>query len=121
MTLSTNKTFLNFILLGGTTEQKILATSKAGFDEAEIWQEDVRAYPGSQGDLRAQLQRSALRLQDVMVLRDFVGAPSHLHEEKRSQAARMLDLAVAIRTDTLQSPATTLSDCDPRSTTTFAG
>lgn len=113
MMTSTNKTFLNFILLGGTTEQKIAATRDAGFDEAEIWLEDVQRYPGSPDELKAQVEQAGLRLQDVMVLRDFAGAPSHLHEEKREQAVKMLDLAVAIGTDTVQSPATTLRDCEP--------
>jgi 4-hydroxyphenylpyruvate dioxygenase len=113
MTSSINKTFLNFILLGGSTEQKIMACREAGFDEAEIWQEDVQAYQGSPNELRVRVEQSGLRLQDVMVLRDFAGAPPHLHEEKRMQAIQMLDLAVAIGTDTVQSPATTLHDCNP--------
>lgn len=113
MTISSNKTFLNFILLGGTTEQKIAATRAAGFDEAEIWKEDVQAYPGSPSELKAHVAQVGLGLADVMVLRDFAGAPQHLHEEKRSQAIQMLDMAVAIGTDTVQSPATTLADCDP--------
>ena len=108
-----NKTFLNFILLGGSTEQKIAATLAAGFDEAEIWNEDVAAYPGGPAELGAHIKACGLRLADIMVLRDFAGAPMHLHDEKRAQALHMMELALALGTDTVQSPATTLAEHVP--------
>ncbi|MBD8094595.1 sugar phosphate isomerase/epimerase [Pseudomonas fluorescens] len=110
---ATNKTFLNFIMMGGSTEQKIAATRAAGFDEAEIWKEDVQAWPGSPDELKIRLAQAGLSLADIMVLRDFAGAPPYLHDEKRAQATQMLDMAVSIGTNTVQSPATTLVDCDP--------
>ncbi|WP_201192472.1 sugar phosphate isomerase/epimerase family protein [Pseudomonas fluorescens] len=113
MTSIPNKTFLNFIVLGGTTEQKIAATAAAGFDQAEIWREDVEAYGPGAPALAAHLQESDLALADIMVLRDFAGAPAHLRDEKRAQAIQMMDIAVSIGADCVQSPAITLLDCEP--------
>lgn len=113
MAKTNNKTFLNFILLSGTTEQKVAATLAAGFDEAEIWNEDVAACGLAPAELGAHIKACGLGLADIMVLRDFAGAPRHLHEEKRAQALHMMELALAIGTDTVQSPATTLADYIP--------
>lgn len=113
MPASPNKTFLNFIALGATTERKITATAAAGFDEAEIWNEDVAAFTASPDALKGLFAQARLGVADIMVLRDFAGAPAHLHEQKRLQALQMLDMAVAIGTDTVQSPATSLVDHQP--------
>lgn len=108
-----NTFFLNLILLGGTTGEKIAATRAAGFDEAEIWREDVEAFAQGPAALAALCKAQGLGLTDVMVLRDFPGAPAHLREQKRDQALQMLQMAVAIGTDTVQCPATSLADFDP--------
>jgi 4-hydroxyphenylpyruvate dioxygenase len=81
MTAITNKTFLNFIVLGGTMEEKIAATAAAGFDQAEVWREDVEAYEPGAKALGIRLRSAGLIPTDIMVLRDFAGAPVHLHQE----------------------------------------
>jgi 4-hydroxyphenylpyruvate dioxygenase len=108
-----NRFFLNFILLGGTTAEKVAATRAAGFDEAEVWREDVEAFAPGATELGDLCRAAGLALTDVMVLRDFPGAPPRLRNEKRQQAIEMMEIALAIGTDTVQCPATTLTDFDP--------
>ncbi|MFC6378381.1 hypothetical protein [Tatumella terrea] len=47
--LNRNALFLNTILLGGTTAQKLEAVADAGFAQAELWQQDVQETGGGYG------------------------------------------------------------------------
>jgi len=108
-----NEMFLNLIVLGGNTEEKLRAAKNAGFDAVEIWNEDVDSYFGGATAVRTLANNLEIVFTDCMVLRYFAGAPKSLREEKRSAALAMLERAVALGTDAIQSPATTLDDCDP--------
>jgi len=110
---SKNATFLNLIVMGGTTTQKLTAAKAAGFDEVEIWTEDVESFDGDASALGRYAKNLELGFTDCMVLRDFAGAPAALRAAKRTAAIDMLERAVALGTDAIQSPATTLADCDP--------
>ena len=105
--------FLNTILLGGSTADKIAAAGSAGFGQIELWRQDVDAHPeGAPGVLQA-LARARLGLTDFQVLLDFDGAPGERRTAKRQEALQMLDLAVQLGATTLLAPASTDPGCDP--------
>jgi len=78
-----NPLFINTVLLGGTTEEKIIAAAQAGFTQLELWRQDVEAAKGPAQDVAALLQKQQLGLTDYQVLLDFDGAP----DEQRREAA----------------------------------
>ena len=53
--INRNALFLNTILLGGTTAQKLQAVADAGFAEAELWQQDVQETGGDTAGIRQHL------------------------------------------------------------------
>lgn len=108
----TGPRFLNTVLLGGTTTEKLDAIAAAGFAQAELWRQDVQA--ASLTGVRADLQRCGLRLTDVQVLLDFDGAPGGARERKRDEARALLDLAAALDAGTVLAPASTDRGCDPQ-------
>ena len=110
---SRNPLFINTVLLGGSTEDKIAAAHAAGFDQVELWQQDVDAEPGGAVPVRDTLRRNGVGLTDFQVLLDFDGAPDRRREAKRAEALRMLDTAVLVGASTLLTPASTDPDCDP--------
>lgn len=106
-----NPLFLNTILLGGSTRDKIHAASKAGFAQIELWRQDVEAFaPGAEA-LGPTLADQDLGLTDYQVLLDFDGAPDTKREAKRREALSMLDTAVRVGAGTLLTPASTDRDC----------
>lgn len=104
--------FLNTILLGGTTDQKIAAAAAAGFDQIELWRQDVDSAPGGIDAVMAALSQAHTGLTDVQVLMDFDGAPGVRRAAKRTEALQMLDLAVTLGADTVLTPASTDPACD---------
>ena len=108
-----NPLFLNTILLGGPTAGKVAAARAAGFDEIELWREDVDAVPGGAVALRRLLSDDGLGVTDYQVLLDFDGAPGERRAKKRAEATWMLDQAVEVGAPMLLSPASTDRDCDP--------
>jgi 4-hydroxyphenylpyruvate dioxygenase len=96
-----NPTFINTILLGGTPAQRIAAAHAAGFDQIEIWRQDVEAHEGGPKDLSGCLQKHGIGVTDYEVVRDFDGAPESRREEKRAEALSMLDTAVSIGISTV--------------------
>ncbi len=99
--LPSNPTFINMILLGGTPEQKIEAARSAGFDQVEIWRQDVEAHSGGPHGLGSKLRENGIGVTDFQVVRDFEGAPGALREEKRRDALFMLETAERLGTDTV--------------------
>lgn len=111
--LMTNRLFINTVLLGGTTEQKIAAAGAAGFDQIELWRDDVESnVDGAAGVVRA-LHAAGVGLTDFQVLLDFDGAPGDRRADQRQEALRMLDTAVQVGATTLLVPASTDAECDP--------
>jgi 4-hydroxyphenylpyruvate dioxygenase len=106
-----NPTFINTILLGGAPEQKIEAARSAGFDQIEIWRQDVEAHEGGPEDLSGCLHKHGIGVTDYEVVRDFDGAPEILREKKRAEALSMLDTAVSIGTNTVLVTASSDPDC----------
>ena len=94
-------TFINTILLGGPPTQKIAAARAAGFDQIEIWRQDVEAHESGPEDLAIRLRDHGIGITDYEVVRDFDGAPEILRETKRAEALAMLDTAVKIGTNTV--------------------
>ncbi|EJL88805.1 sugar phosphate isomerase/epimerase [Pantoea sp. GM01] len=103
--MSRNPKFLNLVLLNGEPEEKLRAARAAGFDQVEIWREDVQA---STPQLAKQLQ---LGFTNVQVLRDFTGAPDRERQQKREELRQFIKIAQNIGCDTIQAPASTREDC----------
>jgi len=93
--------FINTILLGGTSQQKIEAASSAGFDQIEIWRQDVEAHDGGPQGVGNMLQEHSMGVTDYQVVRDFDGAPDLFREGRRREALFMLDTAVMLGTNTV--------------------
>lgn len=110
-TVLTNPLFINLVLLGGSTQEKIAAAVAAGFDQVELWRQDLEAFGGDARLLRRVLADEGIKLTDFQVLLDFDGAPPAIRADKRSEALRMLDSAAALGATTLLSPASTHADC----------
>ncbi|ROP50041.1 4-hydroxyphenylpyruvate dioxygenase [Enterobacter sp. BIGb0383] len=111
MRFNVNKLFINTVLLGGTTEQKIRAAADAGFTQIEIWRQDIEAVGGNTAEIVRQLRHHHLGLTDYQVLLDFDGAPDGMQKQKREEALAMLDTAAALGATTLLAPASTHPDC----------
>lgn len=105
--------FINTILLGGSTLDKLAAARDAGFDQIELWRQDVEQYYRSPAQLKDRLEERGLGLTDYQVLLDFDGAPAQKREAKRSEALQMLDTAVEVGATTLLVPASTDVSCNP--------
>jgi len=106
-----NPLFLNTILLGGSTADKLVACHGAGFDQIELWQQDLAAASGDASALKQQLDALPLALTDYQVLLDFDGAPDSIRAAKRAEAITMLDTAVKLGATTLLTPGCTRPDC----------
>lgn len=100
-----NPKFLNLVLLNGEPEEKLRAARAAGFDQVEIWRDDVQA---STPQLAKQLQ---LGFTNVQVLRDFTGAADRDRQQKREELRQFIQIAQTIGCDTIQAPASTREDC----------
>ncbi|WP_455852430.1 sugar phosphate isomerase/epimerase family protein [Pantoea endophytica] len=100
-----NPKFLNLVLLNGESEERLRAARAAGFDQVEIWRDDVQA---STPQLAKQLQ---LGFTNVQVLRDFTGAPDRDRQQKREELRQFIQIAQTIGCDTIQAPASTREDC----------
>lgn len=107
-----NSLFLNTVLLGGSTQDKISAAAAAGFEQLELWRQDVDAQPGGTDGAVQALRRAGIGLTDFQVLMDFDGAPGDQRGVKRAEALQMLDLAARLGAGTLLAPASTDPDCD---------
>lgn len=105
--------FINTVVLGGSTEQKIAAAGAAGFHDIELWRQDVAAAADGVAGVQAALGRAGVGLTDFQVLLDFDGAPGGHRMVRRQEAVRMLDQAVQLGADTLLAPASTDAGCDP--------
>jgi sugar phosphate isomerase/epimerase len=103
----THPAFLNLVLLSGEPEEKLQAARDAGFDQVEIWREDVEACHGG----AAQLAQQGIGFTNLQVLRDFTGAPGDLRRQKRDELRQFIEMAQALGCDTIQAPATTREDC----------
>lgn len=106
-----NPLFLNTILLGGSTHDKLRAASQAGFAQIELWRQDVDGFAPGADELKIELATSGLGLTDYQVLLDFDGAPDGKREAKRQEALSMLDTAARVGATTLLTPASTDADC----------
>lgn len=104
--------FINTVLLGGSSEQKIAAAGAAGFAQVELWRQDVDPMPGGGAGAVRMLERAGVGLTDFQVLLDFDGAPNEKRASKRAEALQMLDMAAALGAGTLLAPASTDPACD---------
>uniref|UniRef100_UPI000551F78C sugar phosphate isomerase/epimerase family protein n=1 Tax=Erwinia oleae TaxID=796334 RepID=UPI000551F78C len=111
MKFANNPLFLNTVLLGGTSEEKISAAAGAGFQQIELWRQDVEKAQGDVRRLTQFIHAQGLALTDYQVLLDFTGAPDVKRAEKRSEALTLLDTAAALDASTLLVPASTDPAC----------
>lgn len=108
---SHNPLFINTVLTGGSTEEKLQAARLAGFDQVELWRQDVESASGDTRDVARLLENNRLALTDFQVLLDFDGAPDEQREAKREEALQMLEMAVQLGASTLLTPASTHRGC----------
>lgn len=106
-----NPLFINTVCLGGTTDDKLRAAHDAGFQQVELWRQDVEASGGDTAGIKTLLQKLPVGLTDYQVLLDFDGAPDSIREDKRHEALRILDTAVALGATLLLTPACTHKEC----------
>ncbi|WP_347558730.1 sugar phosphate isomerase/epimerase family protein [Robbsia sp. KACC 23696] len=106
-----NPLFINTILLGGPTVQKLAAAKAAGFAQVELWRQDVEAYDAGAAALGRHLRQIELGLTDHQVLLDFDGAPDEIRDAKRQEAIALLDRAQALGANTVLVPASTHKAC----------
>lgn len=111
MAFAGNPLFINTVLLGGTPRQKLQAAHDAGFDQVELWQQDVSAADSDCEGLRDLLTDLPLGLTDYQVLLDFDGAPDALRQQKYDEAQAMIDTAARLGATTLLVPASTDGRC----------
>ena len=111
MKKSVNKLFINTVCLNGSTQDKLRAAHAAGFDQVELWRQDVEATDGNCAGIRDLLHTLPIALTDYQVLLDFDGAPDSLRKEKRQEAIQMLDTAVRLGATTVLTPACTHKEC----------
>lgn len=109
--MSRNPTFLNLVLLNGEPEEKLQAAHDAGFDQVEIWREDVEACDGGAAALARIATQQGTGFTNLQVLRDFTGAPSALRGQKREELRQFIHIAQVLGCDTIQAPASTREDC----------
>jgi 4-hydroxyphenylpyruvate dioxygenase len=105
-----NPLFINTILLGGPTMQKLAAAKAAGFAQVELWRQDVEAYDAGATALGQHIRQLGLGLTDHQVLLDFDGAPDEIRDAKREEAIALLDRAHALGATTVLTPASTRKD-----------
>ncbi|WLS77164.1 sugar phosphate isomerase/epimerase family protein [Erwinia pyri] len=106
-----NPLFINTVLLGGTPQEKVMAAAQAGFDQVELWRQDLEAHAGDAKNLAGLLDTQQTGLTDYQVLLDFTGAPDKRRDAKRQEALQMLETAVLLGATTLLTPASTDAEC----------
>ncbi|WP_025731697.1 type I 3-dehydroquinate dehydratase [Carnimonas nigrificans] len=106
-----NPLFINTIILGGSVEEKVTAARQAGFQQIELWRQDVEHFAQGPARLKSLLDEQALGLTDYQVLLDFDGAPPDKRAAKREEAVQMLETAKAVGATTLLVPASTDREC----------
>lgn len=111
MEKSKNQLFINTVCLSGSTDDKLRAAHDAGFNQVELWRQDVEAAGGDTPGIKSLLKQLPLALTDYQVLLDFDGAPDSIRADKRQEALQMLDTAVALGATTLLTPASTHKEC----------
>lgn len=78
-----NALFINMAIFGGMPEEKVHAAAQAGFQQIELWHQDVRQ-PRCDATGGAQLrEKQHLALTDYQLLLDFDGTP-----DRSKQAAK---------------------------------
>lgn len=106
-----NPLFINTIVLGGTPKQKIAAARAAGFDQVELWRQDVESCESDPEAFGSWIHEQSVGITDYQVIFDFDGAPDEIRDRKRVEAITMLDAAVRLGASTVLTPASTDSRC----------
>ncbi|PPI87732.1 xylose isomerase [Candidatus Pantoea edessiphila] len=109
--MNRNLKFLNLVLLGGETEQKLKAAHAAGFDQVEIWREDIENNSNGISSITKFAIKKGIGFTNLQVLRDFAGIPNGQHKQKRKELRQFIHLAQAIGCNAIQAPASTREDC----------
>jgi 4-hydroxyphenylpyruvate dioxygenase len=108
-----NPFFINTVVLGGSTKEKLVAAERAGFHQVELGLADVDAFAGGIASLRQFLRDHGLVLTDFHSLADFDGACDSVRGEKRAEAIRLLDTAAHLGAGTLLTTSSTHTECLP--------
>jgi 4-hydroxyphenylpyruvate dioxygenase len=106
-----NPLFVNTIVLGGTPQQKIAAARAAGFDQVELWRQDVESCDCDPQAFGSWIREQSVTITDYQVIFNFDGAPDAIRDRKRAEALHMLDTAVKLGASTVLTPASTDPGC----------
>lgn len=109
--MSNNLKFLNLVLLKGNAKEKIYAAHSVGFNQVEIWMEDIIEIPDGADFLARQAKKLGIGFTNLQVLRDFAGAPQHERPQKRKILHQFIKIAKILGCDAIQVPANTNDAC----------
>ena len=84
------------VCLSGLLEDKLAAIAAAGFDGVEIFENDLIAFDGAPGDIRALAQELGLHIDAYQPLRDFEGVDEKTFRLNIARAEHKLDIAKAL-------------------------
>ncbi|AKC32453.1 sugar phosphate isomerase/epimerase family protein [Candidatus Pantoea carbekii] len=109
--MSHNPKFLNLVLLNGDPEYKLRTARAAGFEQVEIWWEDVQSSTHGAIGLAKFAKQQKLGFTNLQVLRDFTGAQDSDRLYKRAELHQFIHIAYKLGCNTIQAPASTREDC----------
>ncbi|PPI88375.1 xylose isomerase [Candidatus Pantoea edessiphila] len=109
--MTRNLKFINLVLLGGEIEQKLKAAHKAGFDQVEIWREDIKDNFNIISSITKFSIEKGIGFTNLQVLRDCTGIPNEDHKKKREELRQFINLAQTIGCNAIQVLASTREDC----------
>jgi len=67
------ETSIATVCLSGSLPEKLIAISQAGFDQIELWENDLLQFPGSPADVRQMCRKLGLRISVYQPFRDLEG------------------------------------------------
>src|SRR3954453_17490287 len=89
------------VSLSGSLDEKLRAIAGAGFDEVEIFENDLLSFSGSPGDVGKLCRDLGLSICAFQPFRDFEGMPEPQRARNFARAAHKFDLMQELGTDLL--------------------
>ena len=94
-----NKRSIATVSLSGALDEKLRAIAAAGFEEVEIFENDLLTFNGSPRDVSDLCGELGLAICAFQPFRDFEGMPEPQRSRNFSRAARKFELMRELRTD----------------------
>lgn len=100
------------VSIGGTLDKKLSVIAKAGFEGAEICEDDLVAFDGSPEDVRAMMADLGLACTVYQPFRDFEGLSGAQRARAFDRAERKFDLMQKLGTDLMLVCSSTSADAN---------